>query len=163
GLPALKATNSFTITVLEVNSAPFFPVALTNRTVNEMVTMFATNSATDTDSPPNTLTYILTNSPAGATISSSGVISWTPTELQGPGHYPIPTTVRDNGTPQLSATNSFTVSVKAVNTPPVFLATPANRTVLSLTSLTITNSATDSDVPTNTLTYALINPPAGAA
>lgn len=37
-------------------------------------------------SAPNVLTYSLSNAPAGATINpTNGVITWTPTEAQGPG------------------------------------------------------------------------------
>jgi hypothetical protein len=48
----------------------------------------------------------------GAAIDlNSGLFSWTPTEVQGPGTYPIGVIVRDDGTPSLSATNTFTVTV----------------------------------------------------
>ena len=59
-----------------------------------------------------------------------------------------------NSTPSVSTTNTFTVVVDKENTPPV-LPTQANRTINELTSLTVTNRATDSDVPPATLTYAL--------
>jgi hypothetical protein len=45
--------------------------------------------------------------------------------------------------------------------PPVFLLTPANTNINALTTLMVTNKATDAD-PTLTLTYSLINPPLGA-
>ena len=50
-----------------------------------------------------------------------------------------------------------------LNTPPAFAAPPANRTVPVLSLMTVTNNATDSDLPTQTLTYQLLNPPGGAA
>ena len=37
-----------------------------------------------------------------------------------------------------------------------------NRTVLELSSLVVTNAASDPDLPANVLTYSLLNPPAGA-
>ena len=70
-----------------------------------------TNTAVDTDIPANTLTYNLLQGPPGATISPSGVISWTPGEVgQGPGSYTFTTVVTDNGIPSLSTTNSFAVT-----------------------------------------------------
>jgi len=38
--------------------------------------------------------------PAGASISAAGLFKWRPTELQGPGVYPITVRVTDNGTPK---------------------------------------------------------------
>src|SRR5262249_58845728 len=66
-------------------------------------------TATDADLPANALTYQLVSSPAGASISASGVISWTPNEGQGPSTNTFTTVVTDKGTAALSATNSFPV------------------------------------------------------
>ena len=159
----LSATNSFSVTVNDVNSPPSFP-SPGNRTVAEQTLMTVTNTATDSDLPANTLTYSLLAFPSGVTINpNTGVITWSPTEAQGPGNYPITTRVVDNGTPNLSATNTFTVTVTEVNLAPSFLATPANRTINEMQLLTVTNAATDPDQPANVLSYQLLNPPAGAA
>src|SRR5256884_54578 len=83
GVPALSATNSFTVIVTEVNSAPVLPLQ-SNRTMAELTLLVVTNTAMDSDVPVNVLSYVL-NGPVGASIDSSGVISWTPTEAQGPG------------------------------------------------------------------------------
>jgi len=159
GTPQLSATNEFTVTVNEVNSAPVLPTQ-TNRTINELTLLVVTNTATDSDIPVNTLTYQLVNPPAGATISTNGIITWTPSESQGPGTYTITTVVTDNGTPQLSATNEFNVTVNEINLPPV-LNMPPNTNINELATLTVTVSATDTDVPTNTLCFSLISPPTG--
>src|SRR5207302_4015155 len=121
-----------------------------------------TNTAAVSNSPPQTLSYSLLRPSAGATISSAGLITWTPTEAQGPGNYAITTRVVDNGSPPMSATNSFTVTVTKLNSAPV-LPAQINRTIAELTTLTVTNTATDSDIPANTLTYSLIAPPARVA
>src|SRR5207248_2078003 len=92
GSPPLSATNSFTVVVTEVNSAPVLPVQ-TNRTINELTLLTVTNRATDSDLPANTLTYSLLSPPTGAAINSSGVITWTPTEAQGPSTNTITTRV----------------------------------------------------------------------
>jgi Putative Ig domain/Bacterial Ig domain len=156
GFPPLSATNSFTVTVTEVNSAPVLP-AQNNRTMAELTTLTVTNTATDSDIPANTLSYTLLTAPTGATINSSGIINWTPTEAQGPGTNTITTVVTDNGSPPLSATNSFVVTVNEVNSAPI-LPAQANRSITALTTLVVTNAATDSDIPANSFTYSLTAP-----
>ena len=160
GAPALSATNSFTVTVSEVNTAPVLP-AQTDRTINELTLLTVTNAATDADVPVNVLSYELLVSPAGAVIDGEGVISWTPTESQGPSTNTITTVVTDNGAPPLSVTNSFTVTVSEVNTAPV-LPVQTDRTIDELTLITVTNTATDADLPANALSYELLVAPAGA-
>ena len=66
--------------------------------------------------------------PAPAINASTGVFSWTPTEAQGPGTYPITVRVTDNGTPALSDFEAITVTVNEVNAAPV-LAAIGNKTV----------------------------------
>lgn len=93
--------------------------------------------------------------PAGATINpATGVFSWTPTEGQGPGTYPITVRVTDNGTPARSDAKTFSVTVNEVNAVP-FLAPIANRTVHAGNSVVFTNTASDTDLPGNTLTFSL--------
>jgi hypothetical protein len=154
GTPPLSATNTFTVIVTEVNSAPLLTVPA-DQTINELATLNVSASATDSDLPANTLTFSLLSPPAGMTIvPATGAISWTPTESQGPSTNVITVVVTDNGTPPLSATNTFTVTVNEVNTAPSLPAI-ADRTIHAGQTLTFTNSATDSDVPANTLTYSL--------
>jgi hypothetical protein len=160
GTPALKATNTFTVIVNEVNVAPLLP-AQSPRTISELALLTVTNTATDADAPANTLSYTLATAPAGAVISSSGVISWTPSELQSPSTNLFTTVVTDNGSPVLRNTNVFSVVVTEVNLAPA-LPAQTNRIVAEQTLLVITNVATDADYPANLLTYALLNPPAGA-
>src|SRR5207302_83610 len=150
GAPPMSATNSFPVVVTEVNSPPLLPPQA-DRTVAEQTTLVVTNTAVDPDLPPNNLSYTLLAAPAGASIDTNGVITWTPTEAQGPSTNVITTMVTDNGVPSLSATNSFTVVVTEVNSPPV-LGAQADRTVAEGTMLTVTNSATDPDIPANVLT-----------
>src|SRR5262249_59400344 len=66
----------------------------------------------------------------------------------------------DDGTRNMSLTNSFIVTVREVNSAPV-LTVPTNQVIDELTLLSVSASATDSDIPTNTLTFSLIAPPAG--
>src|SRR5213075_431990 len=149
--------NSFVVTVNEVNSPPGLPPQA-NRTINELTALIVTNTATDGDLPANGVSYQLVSPPIGANINSSGVITWTPAETQGPSTNTFTTVVTDSGTPPLSTTNSFVVTVNEVNSPPV-LAPQTDRTINELTALIVTNAATDGDLPANGLSYQLFSPP----
>ena len=120
GSPVSNDFETITVTVKEINVAPVL-AAIANQTVNEGSLLSLTASATDADLPANTLTYSLdAGAPAGMTIgSSSGAISWTPTESDGPNTYPVTVRVTDNGSPVLYNTKSFTVTVNEVNVAPV--------------------------------------------
>ena len=146
------------------NTAPVFVGTPANQTINPLTTLTVTNAATDADVPTNTLTYALLNPPLGVVVNTNtGVITWTPTVTQAGTSNNIITVVTDNGTPNLSATNSFTVIVSPMptNTAPV-LPVQSARVINPLATLIVTNTATDADVPTNILTYILVNPPTGA-
>jgi hypothetical protein len=161
GTPNLTMRNSFTVTVQDVNNAPVLP-AQNNQTIAELTTLRVVNTATDSDVPADHLVYVLTSAPQGASIDATGVITWTPDESQGPGTNQFTTVVTDDGTPPRSATNTFEVVVTEVNTAPV-LPEQVDRTMTVLEQLTVTNTATDADIPANSLSYQLIDPPAGAA
>jgi streptogramin lyase len=135
------------------NTPPIL-AAISNRTVYANTLLSFPVSATDTDQPPQTLTFsLLPGAPPAATISSSGgVFNWTP--AVGPATAPISVKVTDNGSPPLAATQSFTVFVLAANTPPVLAAIP-DQTVIVNTLLSFTASATDTDQPPQTLTFSL--------
>jgi len=60
GEPALSATNSITVTVNEVNTAPVI-AAIPDQTVDELTTLVVNVSATDADLPANQLTYSCSN------------------------------------------------------------------------------------------------------
>ena len=114
---------------------------------------------TNTGAPA--LSYQLVNAPAGAAINTNGVITWTPTEAQGPSTNVLTTFVTDNGQPAATASNSFTVVVNELNQPPILPSQP-NLTIDTLTSLAVTNTATDPDLPPNPLAYQLAAAPPGA-
>ncbi len=162
GSPNLYDEEAITITVNEINAAPVL-AAIGNKSVNEGQLLTFTASATDSDLPANTLTFSLLNAPAGTSINAStGVFNWTPVEGQGPGSYNLTVRVTDNGTPNLYDEEAITITVNEVNATPV-LAPMGNQRVYQGYPLTFTASATDSDVPANTLTFSLLNAPAGAS
>jgi len=162
GSPPLSATQSFTIYVVLTNHPPVL-APISNQTVVVGTTLSLTNSATDPDSPPSTLTYSFgPGAPFNATLDPvSGVLTWTPIVAQE-GTNGLSVVVSDNGLPPLSSTQSFSVVVLPPNTPPT-LAPIANRTIHLGTTLLITNTATDPDLPPETLTFSFAtNAPAGA-
>ena len=155
---SFTVTNSFILVVLESNLPPVLTLPPSTN-INEMVVWSAQATATDPDVPTNTLTFALVNGPTGLTVSSNGLISWLPNELQGPGDYTISVSVTDNGVPPLSVTNAFNIHVNEVNLPPAFPFTPPDTNIFELTTLIVTNAAIDTDFPLNPLTYVLVVTP----
>jgi hypothetical protein len=160
GSPAMSDTREISATVREVNAAPVLTVP-GPQALNELAALTLTNTAVDTDLPANTLTFSLLSPPTGAQIDpTTGVITWTPTEAQGPTSATIRVRVEDNGTPPMNDAREFTVTVREVNTAPA-LTVPGPRTLDELTTLTVTNTVLDGDLPANTLAFSLESAPAG--
>src|SRR6185437_3707650 len=65
-----------------------------------------------------------------------------------------------NVAPQLSDSTSFTFVFTEANSAPV-LTLPTDRTIAELSTLIVTNTASDSDLTVNTLTFSLVSAPAG--
>jgi hypothetical protein len=152
------------VIVKEVNMPPVLP-AIAPLTVNELTVLTVTNAATEPNIHSSTTGYGLINPPAGAIISPSGVITWTPTQTQSPSTNTITTVVTntnpyDATSPQLAATNTFTVIVKEVNMPPILPDVPL-QTIDELAPLTVTNTATEPNIHATTTGYALLSPPLG--
>ena len=137
------------------NVAPVL-AAIGNRSVNEQATMSFTATATDQDVPAQTLTFSLdaASIAAGMSITPAGVFSCTPPENWGGYTYPVTITVTDNGTPILSDFETFNITVGEVNVAPV-LAAIGNRSVNAQTALSFTATATDQDLPAQTLVFRL--------
>src|SRR6185436_2124798 len=118
GSPSLSVTQSFVVLVGSTNRAPVL-APVVDQTVNELTTLSVTNSANDPDGASEILTYALVTAPTGVSLNpSTGLLSWTPTEAQGPNTNVITVRVFDDGTPSLSTTQSFRVFVNEVNTAP---------------------------------------------
>lgn len=142
------------VTVLNGGNNPPTLAAIGAKSVKEGTALTFTATASDVD-PGQTKTFTLdAGAPAGASITTAGAFSWTPTEAQGPGSYPITVRVTDNGSPASNDFETITVTVTEVNTAPV-VATIADQSVTEGNTLTVTASATDLDVPANTTTYSL--------
>src|SRR6185369_14922161 len=89
------------LTITTGGNLPPVLAAIPDPTVNELSLLSITNSATDPDH--NALTFSLDpGAPVGVSIDpSSGVLTWTPTEAQGPGSYSVTVRVTDDGSPPL--------------------------------------------------------------
>ncbi len=99
------------------NVAPTL-AAISNRTVTAGQTLTVTNTATDSNSPPQTLTFSLPVAPTGAVINATnGLLTWRPTISQSPTTNQVSVAVTDSGVPPLGATQSFMVTVLRPATP----------------------------------------------
>jgi hypothetical protein len=112
---AAGSVSSAAATLTVGNSAPVFqPVA--DQTVNVGASISLANIATDPDGASQTLTYSLLSGP-GSVDPASGLYTWRPAVSQAGASYPIAVVVSDNGTPSLSATNHFTITVNPLTQP----------------------------------------------
>jgi hypothetical protein len=112
---SLTATNSFQVTVNEVNESPLL-LAQNNIIMSGGQTFSFFNGALDHDLPLNSLTYQLLEAPGNASIDQAGHITWTPTGNEVPSTNRFTTKVTDFNpfavnNQHLSATNSFVLTV----------------------------------------------------
>jgi Flp pilus assembly protein TadG len=76
--------------------------------------------ASDSDTPAQTLTFSLTSSPTNSTLDpTSGVFAWRPNVNQANSTNPISVVVTDNGAPNMSTTQSFSVTVNSLTAPSI--------------------------------------------
>ncbi|MDJ0924000.1 MAG: putative Ig domain-containing protein [Acidimicrobiia bacterium] len=152
---------SFTWTVSDVNRPPELD-PISDAAIGEGSLLSISTEAIDPDLPFDSLGYVLTAAPTGATIDSRGKLTWTPAESHGPGSYNFSVRVMDSGDPALSVTRSFAVTVTEVNRPPTLSAIPdqangaGDRVALSV-------NAVDPDVPGNSLSYSATGLPPGVS
>ena len=157
---ALTASTSFDVTVIEEGTAPVL-TAIGPQSVNELEALPPVQ-LTASDADGDGLTFSLSGAPAGLTINGSNQIEWTPTEEQGPGVFNVLVTVTD--ATGLSDSELVTFTVGEVNVAPVLDAI-GNQSVSEGDVLTFTATASDADIPANSLSFSLAgdNVPAGAA
>ena len=155
GSPALTGTQSFQVVVEEVNQVPVLS-SVGGILANEGQETVIPLVAFDADEPVQALAWALgADAPDGVTLDSSvPALRWTPTEAQGPGDYSFGIEVKDDGTPQLSNSSTVTIAVSEVNQAPVFAAVGPQATVVGET-LVVNLSATDGDLPAQSLSYRL--------
>jgi hypothetical protein len=141
-----------------VSRSNAFPVLapIGDKSLDELGLLTFTVSATDTDTPPQVLTYSLdSGAPTNATIGAmSGLFAWTPGEEQGPSVTAMVIRVTDNGYLSRSVAETITVTIAEVNEAPL-LPSPGTVHVNPGSRFTYNMAAMDGDIPANTLTYGL--------
>jgi len=134
--------------------------AVGERTVAEMenLTFQANMSYSQGTFQPRAVTFALdaASLAAGMTISADGAFSWMPSETQGGQSYPVTLTVTaaETGNQAFSASETFTIVVAEVNRAPV-LGALSDQVADAQSTLTFTATATDPDLPGQTLRYSL--------
>jgi hypothetical protein len=110
-------------TAAPVNTAPTFSAPTPNSTiiVNVGATVSVPHTATDSDVPAQALTFSLLSGPGA--ITPSGAYSWRPHVGNSDTTNVVVVAVSDDGVPNLSATNAFSVIVNPLVLPT--LGTPA--------------------------------------
>ena len=152
----LSATNSFVIVVS--NPPPPVLTVPPTQAIYAGQTLVVTNYATNSVFPYCTFTFGIVSAPAGVSIiSTSGVLTWTPTAAQAPSYNSISVKVTDNNSPPLSAINNFSVLVSS--TPPPVLTVPPTQIIYAGQTLVVTNYATNSILPNSTFTFGIVSAP----
>jgi hypothetical protein len=135
GLVVSSGNNGFLNTsVLDNVSSTFLPAntvpiltAIPNQAVNVGQAPPVTARATDTNAPPPVLTFNLLGAPANASLikinSTNAAFNWRPLVSDANTTNLITLKVADNGSPNLSATQSFQIVVNPLTLP--FLSSPA--------------------------------------
>jgi Lamin Tail Domain/Putative Ig domain len=110
GVPSLSATQTFVITLHELNRRPLMYVR-TQFTTAGSTLVFPTGY--DTDIPTNKLTFTMDpGAPEGLALDpDTGVITWTPTDAQAPSTNYVMVRVEDDGAPVLGGAQRFTIVV----------------------------------------------------
>ena len=142
----LSASQNVVITVANINLPPIIdPIG--DKTVAEGSALSFVISATDPDG--NTITYLATGLPQGATFDpNTRTFSWTPDYTQS-GTYTVTFTASDGS---LFSSQDVKITVAKTNMPPV-IDPIGNKTVSEGSTLSFVISATDPN--RDTLTYLL--------
>lgn len=162
GTPPRSDAETVTLAIRELNQAPVLEAVGLQR-VNEGDTLTVRLVARDADVPAQGLTFSLSGTPpAGIQVHpTSGELTWSPTEAQGPGSYTVGVVVTDNGPDPKTASQTFNVEVAEVDNPPVFQAVGL-QSVDEGSELRLTLVAVDPDSPPRAIRYRLETAPARA-
>ena len=153
-------TPDATTTVTRANTAPTLTPVTT--VIDEGQTLNLALEGKDAEAPPQTLTWSLgADAPPGVEINPvTGRLIWLTGEGTGPSTNTFKVTVRDNGTPSLSAQTNITVIVREVNSAPT-LEPVASYVISEEQLLVVPFTAGDGDLPPQKLQFRLL--PGGAA
>jgi len=145
-------SENVTINVSETNEPPVLDEIGTRHTL-ELELLSFTVTAADTDVPEQTLIFSIDQASIdqGMSISEAGLFTWTPSEEQGPDSYSVEFSVTDG---LVSDSENVTINVSETNEPPVLDAIGTRHT-LEMEPLSFTVTATDIDVPEQTLIFSI--------
>ena len=158
---------NFTILVNDLNDAPT-DMALSNNAIDENTDTtggytVGTLSTTDEDLPGDTFTYTIVGGLDAAVFSIAGadlVIDDGVLDRETQASYQVQVQVTDDGAPNLSYTEFFTITVNDLNEAPTDMAL-SNNTVDENTDTTSGHSVgvlttTDEDLPGDNFTYSIV-------
>jgi hypothetical protein len=116
----ISHTKTIALTLTAPTNTPPTLDPISDQTVNVGQTVAFTANATDTNQPPQTLTFALLVGAANATLNTNnGAFSFRPLVTQANSSNNFTLQVSDNGTPSLSVTQSFSVIVNPLSEPTV--------------------------------------------
>ncbi|MEH2130184.1 MAG: putative Ig domain-containing protein, partial [Nostoc sp.] len=144
----------FTIHVNGINSPPKFvstPITIAG------VGQGYSYQALATDSENDALRFTLGSKPTGMTITSSGLIQWTPTANQV-GKYDIQVIATDDEGASSNQTYTLIAGTTPVNHPPAISSTPV---FLAAVGHTYNYQVAATDADNNPITYQLLSAPDG--
>lgn len=108
---------TFTGQAAGTNSPPSF-AGVSSFSTNAGFQLSITNIATDADVPAQMLTFDLLVGPPNATLNTTnGVLSWRPLVNQASTTNMVRVKVSDSGTPSLSATNNYVITINPLSQP----------------------------------------------
>jgi hypothetical protein len=139
-----------------LNRPPVWTTVGTRR-VTEGLRLTFNLRATDPDPFPQLITYGLVEGPVGLSVSTNGVLTWQPSEAQGPSTNRVLVFASDGA---VSATNQFEIVVREQNLPPVWT-NPGTRRVIEGLQWTYALKVSDADLPVQPLQFTLVSGPEG--
>lgn len=140
-----------------INHAPTTE-SLGSQVVNEESPFRITIPARDGDVPKQSLRFSKIAGPATMKVDeATGLVTWETNEDDGPGSWLVRIRISDNGTPSLSVTNEFRLSVNEVNKAP-FIAAIQRRVTEGLAQPIGLDANDNGDRPPQTLTYTAGKP-----
>ena len=155
----LTDTGSFQLTIDEVNTLPVIEEIANVNSLPVGETLSIQVVAADADRPEDTLTFALVGNPAGAVISDTGLITWTPTQAQLGRTVNFAVEVSDGN--DGSAFEFFTVTPDAPAQAPV-LTNLIDRTFVESGEFQFIVTADDPDSSRDQLQFELLRGPIGS-
>ncbi len=144
---------------LTANRPPVFP-PVAGLSIDEGAVVDFLLQASDPDQPGQTLTFERLSGPTGLAVSGGGRITWSTAELDGPSVTSVVVRVFDNGSPVLSVTNRFEITVREVNLSPAIQPVGEQRLTVGQ-SWSLDLVASDPDRPLQGLSFERGSGPSG--